>query len=52
MRRLNINYDKTKVVIFGARNIDQYRFEMEGVQIGISNSYKYLGVLLSSNGSF
>ena len=50
--RLNINYDKTKVVIFGARNIDQYRFEMEGVQIEISNSYKYLGVLLSSNGSF
>ena len=50
--RLNFNYDKTKVVIFGARNIDQYRFEMEGVQIEISNSYKYLGVLLSSNGSF
>ena len=39
--RLNINYDKTKVVIFGARNIDQYRFEMEGVQNEISNSYKY-----------
>lgn len=50
--KLNINYDKTKIVIFGARKIDKYCFKMEGNVIEIVKSYKYLGVLLSNNGSF
>ena len=47
-----INYDKTKIVIFGARKSDQYCFKMENNVIEIVISYKYLGVLMSSNGSF
>ena len=50
--KLNINHDKTKIVIFGARRTDKYCFTMEGTSIEIVKSYKYLGVLMSSNGSF
>ena len=50
--KLNINYDKTKIVIFGARKTDIYCFTMEESIIEIVKSYKYLGVLMSSNGSF
>ena len=50
--KLNINHDKTKIVIFGARRTDKYCFKMEGTSIEIVKSYKYLGVLMSSNGSF
>ena len=50
--KLNINYDKTKIVIFGVRNLNKYRFKMENTVIEIVKSYKYLGVLLSNNGSF
>lgn len=50
--KLNINYDKTKIVIFGARKTDVYCFTMEETIIEIVKSYKYLGVLMSSNGSF
>ena len=50
--KLNINYDKTKIVIFGARKTDLYCFTMEETIIEIVKSYKYLGVLMSSNGSF
>lgn len=49
--KLNINYDKTKIVIFGARIIDKLVFEMEGVNIEIVKNYKYLGVFFLDNGS-
>ena len=52
MWKLNINYDKTKKFIFGARKTDQFSFKMENKVIEIVKSYKYLGVLMSSNGSF
>lgn len=50
--KLNINYEKTKIVIFGSRKLDQHVFRMEGNKIEIVKSYRYLGVLLSNNGSF
>ena len=50
--KLNINYDKTKIVIFDARKTDLYCFTMEETIIKIVKSYKYLGVLMSSNRSF
>ena len=49
--KLNINYDKTKIVIFSVRNLNKYHFKMENTVNEIAKSYKYLGVLLS-NGSF
>lgn len=50
--KLNINYDKTKIVIFGSRKIDKHVFKMEENNIEIVKSYKYLGVVMSNNGSF
>ena len=50
--KLKINYEKTKIVIFGTRKLDKYAFYMDGNVIEIVNNYRYLGVLLSNNGSF
>ena len=50
--KLNINYDKTKIIIFGATKYDMYEFIMDETKIEIVKTYKYLGVLMSSNGSF
>ena len=50
--KLNINYDKTNIIIFGARKIENYSFITDGNTIEIVKSCKYLGVLMSSNGSF
>ena len=46
--KLNINDDKIKIVIFGARRTDKYCFTMGDTNIEIVKSYKYLGVLISS----
>lgn len=50
--KLKINYDKTKIVIFGSRKVDNYVFKMEENDIEIVKSYKYLGVPMTNNGSF
>ena len=50
--KLNINYAKTKIVIFGASKIDDYCFRMEGNIIEVVKNFRYLGVVMSSNGSF
>ena len=50
--RLNINYDKTKVLIFGARKIGTTKFMMDGNEIESVTNYKYLSVVMSNNGSF
>ena len=50
--RLNINYDKTKVLIFGARKIGTTKFMMDGNEIESVTIYKYLGVVMSNNGRF
>lgn len=47
-----MNYDKTKIVIFGSRKIDKHAFKMDNNIIEIIKSYKYMGVIMTSNGSF
>ncbi|MEW8542872.1 MAG: reverse transcriptase family protein, partial [Candidatus Thiodiazotropha sp.] len=50
--KLQINFSKTKIIIFGARNITNFRFHMGTTEIEIIKLYKYLGVFFSSSGSF
>ena len=49
---LKVNFNKTKIIIFGARNIDKFSFRMGINDIEIIKEYKYLGVVFSSTGSF
>ena len=50
--KLKVNFKKTKVIIFGARNIEKFSFRMGNNEIEIIKEYKYLGVTFSSTGSF
>ena len=50
--KLKENFNKTKIIIFGARNIDKFSFRMGNNDIEIIKEYKYLGVVFSSTGSF
>ena len=49
---LNVNMNKTKVLIFGAKKVDNYRFTLGDRPLEITDKYHYLGVTFSSNGSF
>ena len=49
---LNINYTKTKIMIFGLRNCNNLEFKLGGNVIAICNEFKYLGVVFSKNRSF
>ena len=49
---LNINYTKTKIMIFGLRNCNNLEFKLGGNVITICNEFKYLGVVFSKNRSF
>ena len=49
---LNVNVNKTKIVIFGARNLTKYHFKLGNSVISITNNYHYLGITFSSSGSF
>jgi hypothetical protein len=49
---LTINYSKTKIIIFGARQLRNYNFKLGETQIEITDKYHYLGLTLSSDGSF
>jgi len=52
--KLKINPNKTTVIVFGTnkREIRNFNFTIAGNNIEIVDSYKYLGVYFSSNGSF
>ena len=51
--KLTANTSKTKIVIFsGGRAKQDHKFYFNGEQIEVLNEYKYLGVFLSSNGSY
>ena len=50
--KLNINYHKTKVLIFGARNTANFEFKLGNNIIEICDEFKYLGVKFSSRRSF
>ena len=49
---LKVNPSKIKVVVFGAKNKSFYNFQLDDNNLEITDSYKYLGLVLSSNGSF
>ena len=50
--KLNINYTKTKVMIFGTYNTDDFEFKLGDNVIEICKEFKYLGVQFSSRRSF
>ena len=49
--KLNINEEKTKVIVFGSRS-KQFTFTLGNSELEIVDSYKYLGTCFSKSGSF
>lgn len=49
---LQVNVNKTKIVVFGARNLNNFQFKINDNIIEIKDNYHYLGLTFSSNGSF
>lgn len=52
--RLKVNTSKTKIVIFhkGGRLAQNNRFFYNGEEISVESKFKYLGIVMSSGGSF
>ena len=50
--KLKINHSKSKVVIFGARNVSHFKFYIGELLIETTDHYKYLCVYFSKSGSF
>ena len=50
--KLNVNIDKTKIVIFGAKKPEKHSFKLNNINLEIVDSYKYLGVYFSKSGTF
>ena len=50
--KLDINTEKTKVIIFGSRGSSSLKFSIGSNTLEIVNQYKYLGVYFSKSGSF
>ena len=49
---LSINFDKTKIMIFGTRQDKRFNFDLGGHQIDTCTGLKYFGVILSRNRHF
>ena len=50
--KLTVNLSKSKVVIFGSKNVRDFQFYLGEQEIEIVDRYKYLGVIFQNNGSF
>ena len=50
--KLKINHSRSKVVIFGARNISHFKFHIGELLIETTDHYKYFSVYFSKRGSF
>ena len=50
--KLDINFDKTKILIFGTRNDEKYEFRLGENIISICEEFKYLGVIFTKSRSF
>lgn len=50
--KLSINYSKTKVMLFGVRNVNNFRFHLDGNLLEITDYFKYLGVYFSKTRTF
>ena len=49
---LSVNFDKTKIMIFGTRQDQRFNFKLGGHKIDICTDFKYLGVIFSRNRHF
>ena len=49
---LSVNFDKTKIMIFGTRLDQRFNFNLGGHKIDICIDFKYLGVIFSRNRHF
>lgn len=52
--KLDIHCNKTKITMFSRDKceVGNYNFQFKGEMIEIVEEYKYLGVVMESNGSF
>ena len=50
--KLEVNIEKAKVIIVGARNTNGYNFLINGSNIEMVDSYKYLGLFFSKTSNF
>jgi hypothetical protein len=50
--KLKVNLNKTKVIIFGCRNRNNYNFTLGEHNLENTDSYHYLGLTFSATGSF
>ena len=48
---LSINFDKTKLMIFGTRQDQRFNFNLGGHKSDICTEFKYLGVILAEIGT-
>ena len=49
---LNVNINKTKVIVIDTRRTNLFNFKLRDKPIEITTKYRYLGVTFSNNGSF
>lgn len=50
--KLDINFEKTKILIFGTRNDDRFNFKLGVNAIATCTEFKYLGVIFAKSRSF
>ena len=50
--KLDVNFDKTKVMIFRTRNDDRFEFKKGNHVLSICKEFKYLGVVFAKRRSF
>ena len=51
MWKLDINYDKTKILVFGTRNDHRFHFKIGNNEISIYKEFKYLDVVFTKSRS-
>ena len=44
---LTVNFDKTKIMVFGTRQDQRFDFNLGGHKIDIGTDFKYIGVILA-----
>ncbi|MCW4343991.1 MAG: reverse transcriptase family protein [Candidatus Thiodiazotropha endolucinida] len=50
--QLTVNVEKTKIVVFSGGKQKSYRFLFNGLELEVTNDYKYLGIWFTRGGSF